>query len=71
MAMAALEESSEDSQGVFRKLAELRNRWADRLAPGTLTILSMGMSRDFESAIEAGATHVRVGSDLFEGLADD
>ncbi|MCP4778777.1 MAG: YggS family pyridoxal phosphate-dependent enzyme, partial [Planctomycetaceae bacterium] len=30
--------------------------------------LSMGMSRDFEVAIEAGATLVRVGSSLFRGL---
>ena len=30
--------------------------------------LSMGMSNDFEIAIEEGATHVRIGTALFEGL---
>jgi hypothetical protein len=29
--------------------------------------LSMGMSGDFEAAVEEGATHVRIGSRLFEG----
>ena len=32
--------------------------------------LSMGMSNDFEVAVEEGATLVRVGTTLFEGLAD-
>ena len=50
----------------FRELRDLRDRlfsaagWSDR--PG---YLSMGMSHDFETAIEEGATHVRVGSALF------
>ena len=30
-----------------------------------MTILSMGMSRDFTAAIAAGATHVRVGTAIF------
>ena len=39
--------------------------------PGrTLQHLSMGMSRDFEVAIEEGATMVRVGSLLFEGVVE-
>jgi len=48
----------------FERLASLR----DRLAPD-LSYLSMGMSEDFESAIEAGSTHVRVGSALFGARA--
>jgi PLP dependent protein len=36
-------------------------RWRERLG---LPSLSMGMSNDFESAIEAGATHIRVGSSI-------
>lgn len=33
--------------------------------------LSMGMSGDFDVAIEEGATLVRIGSRLFDGLSDD
>lgn len=40
----------------------LLHKWADRLK---LSSLSMGMSSDFEIAVELGATHVRVGSALF------
>lgn len=56
----------EGSRPWFRKLRELaaeldrRPEWA-----GRLTELSMGMSSDFEVAIEEGATFVRVGSELF------
>lgn len=38
------------------------------LGDGTLEVLSMGMSHDFEEAIQEGATVVRVGSALFAGL---
>lgn len=49
----------EDSRGWFRLLRELR----DRLLPEGA--LSMGMSRDFEVAIEEGATLIRVGTAIF------
>ena len=42
----------------FRKLAAMAGRHR-------LSVLSMGMSADFEVAIHAGATHVRIGSALF------
>ncbi|MCV2867205.1 YggS family pyridoxal phosphate-dependent enzyme [Defluviimonas sp. WL0002] len=48
----------EDSRPHFAKLADLAKR-------NGLTGLSMGMSGDFEAAIAAGATHVRVGSAIF------
>jgi PLP dependent protein len=48
----------------FRKLRELREGLRGRLGRG-LPVLSMGMSHDFEVAIEEGATEVRVGSALF------
>ena len=50
---------------VFAQLRDLRDEL--RTAPGgaALRDLSMGMSKDFEIAIEEGATVVRVGSDLF------
>jgi pyridoxal phosphate enzyme (YggS family) len=48
----------------FRKLRELRDRL--NAPPGrALPVLSMGMSHDFEIAIEEGATEIRVGSALF------
>jgi len=48
----------------FRKLRELRDQLAVRLGL-PLPVLSMGMSHDFEVAIEEGATEVRVGTALF------
>jgi len=54
----------------FAELRELRDRLrAETPAPVTLDELSMGMSGDFEAAILEGATIVRIGSALFEGLA--
>jgi len=54
----------------FAALRELRDRLrADLPAPVTLDELSMGMSGDFEEAILEGATLVRVGSALWEGVA--
>jgi len=48
----------------FRKLRELRERLGSRLGR-RLPVLSMGMSHDFEIAIEEGATEIRVGRALF------
>jgi len=64
MTIAPLAEDPEDSRTFFRALRTLR----DELATCTdtpLPTLSMGMSGDFEVAVEEGATHVRVGSALF------
>ncbi|MFQ5816653.1 MAG: YggS family pyridoxal phosphate-dependent enzyme [Terriglobia bacterium] len=50
----------------FRRLRQLAEEIARRQIPGlTLTELSMGMSHDFEVAIEEGATTVRLGTALF------
>jgi hypothetical protein len=50
----------------FRRLAELRDALAPRVPSGVnLGELSMGMSHDFEVAIEEGATMIRVGTALF------
>ena len=64
MAMAAARSGPDDTapRQAFDTVARLR----EELAAGPL--LSIGMSGDFEDAIAAGATHVRVGSALFEGL---
>lgn len=56
----------EDSRPFFSRLRELRDEWDGRCCPrGTLRELSMGMTIDFEVAVEEGATVVRVGSAVF------
>lgn len=50
----------------FQRLAELRNRIAEMAIEGVeMRELSMGMSHDFEWAIEEGATIIRIGSAVF------
>lgn len=60
---------TDDPQAVrpyFRKLRELRDAIAVRKLPGVnMDVLSMGMSHDFEVAIEEGSTCVRVGTAIF------
>jgi pyridoxal phosphate enzyme (YggS family) len=69
MTMAPLSENPEDARPVFAGLRQLRDQLQLRSSPGvSLSHLSMGMSGDFEVAIQEGATLVRVGSRLFEGL---
>lgn len=48
----------------FRRLRELRDQIGAQIR-SPLTVLSMGMSHDFETAIEEGATEIRVGTALF------
>jgi hypothetical protein len=56
----------EDARPYFRRLRELRDELGTRgVAPGMLRELSMGMSHDFEVAVEEGATLVRVGTAIF------
>jgi len=59
MTMAPYEATASEIGGIFNRLASLA---ADHRLPD----VSMGMSNDFELAIEAGATEVRIGSALFE-----
>jgi PLP dependent protein len=59
-------EDPEQTRPWFVKLRELRDRLiADGVPAGALRELSMGMSHDFEAAIEEGATLVRVGTAIF------
>ena len=59
-------EDPEQTRPWFVRLRELRDRWvADGFPAPTLRHLSMGMSHDFEAAIEEGATIVRVGTAIF------
>lgn len=67
MTIGALEASQEETKGFFRKLREIRSCLIrqgitdDKGFPH----LSMGMSQDYELAVEEGATIVRVGSKIF------
>jgi uncharacterized pyridoxal phosphate-containing UPF0001 family protein len=59
-------EDPEAARPYFRRLRALRDRLASRSAEGSqLRRLSMGMSHDFEVAIQVGATDVRVGTAIF------
>ncbi len=63
MTLGPLTEDEGAIRESFHLLRRLRDALRDLLAPDA--ILSMGMSGDFEIAIEEGATHVRVGTALF------
>ncbi len=56
----------EGTRPYFRRLRELRDAVAARKVPAVgMDVLSMGMSHDFEVAIEEGSTCVRVGTAIF------
>lgn len=57
-------DGAERARPYFRKLRELRDEVCQRLRR-KLPVLSMGMSHDFEIAIEEGATEIRVGTGIF------
>jgi pyridoxal phosphate enzyme (YggS family) len=66
MTIPPFTEDPEGARPYFRKLRELRDRIAARNLPGVhMDVLSMGMSHDFEVAIEEGSTCVRVGTAIF------
>jgi pyridoxal phosphate enzyme (YggS family) len=67
MCMAGREGSLQDARRDFEKLRLLQERLRASW-PLVLDELSMGMSGDFEVAVEEGATLVRIGSALFEGI---
>jgi pyridoxal phosphate enzyme (YggS family) len=69
MTMAAYTEDVQQTRPTFAKLRELRAALCARTGL-PLAELSMGMSNDFEIAVEEGATFVRVGTTLFEGLTE-
>jgi pyridoxal phosphate enzyme (YggS family) len=63
MCMAPFSNDPEDSRPYYRELADLREVVQAKLPAATE--LSMGMTRDFEVAIEEGATLVRIGEAIF------
>ena len=59
-------EDPEQTRPWFVRLRQLRERWLESgIAPELLRHLSMGMSHDYEAAIEEGATLVRIGTAIF------
>ena len=66
MAIPPFSEDPEQARPYFRKLRELRDQIAARQLPAvSMEVLSMGMSHDFEIAIEEGSTCVRIGTAIF------
>ena len=64
MTLAPWTREAEKARPVFRRLRELKTR-CEQILGAPLAHLSMGMSGDFEVAIEEGATIVRLGTALF------
>lgn len=62
MTMAPLMASEDEIRSIFKKAKELFDLYKENGAE----FLSMGMSGDFEIAVEEGATHIRVGSAIFK-----
>jgi len=62
MTMAPYAEDPEEARPCFRALAALQDELNDEGDGPPLRALSMGMSGDFEVALEEGATHIRIGT---------
>ena len=66
MTLPPIPETPEDARPWFRRLRDLRDGWLASGVPAPLLReLSMGMSGDFEVAVQEGATMVRVGTAIF------
>jgi len=66
MTLPPVPDSPEEARPWFTRLRDLRDEWLASGVPGAmLRELSMGMSADFEVAIQEGSTMVRVGTAIF------
>jgi PLP dependent protein len=66
MTLPPIPDTPEDARPWFRRLRELRDQWRAAGVPSSMVAeLSMGMSGDFEVAIQEGSTIVRVGTAIF------
>jgi pyridoxal phosphate enzyme (YggS family) len=66
MTLPPVPDTPEDARPWFRRLRQLRDGWSAAGVPAAmLRELSMGMSGDFEVAVQEGATMVRVGTAIF------
>lgn len=67
MTIGALDAGPEETRSFFRELREIKDRMLRQgvCSPDSFYHLSMGMSQDYELAVEEGATMVRIGSLIF------
>jgi hypothetical protein len=65
MGVPPYSDDPEEARPHFRRLREWRDALRASMGAEILPVLSMGMSHDFEIAIEEGATEVRIGTALF------
>jgi pyridoxal phosphate enzyme (YggS family) len=65
MGVPAYFDDPEEARPYFRRLRELRDAMRAQIGRESMQALSMGMSHDFEIAIEEGATEIRIGTALF------
>jgi pyridoxal phosphate enzyme (YggS family) len=66
MAIPPFVEDVEEARPYFRELREIRDKIAARGLSGVgMSVLSMGMSHDFETAVQEGSTCVRIGTGIF------
>ena len=65
MTIAPFGVSEAETRACFRSLRQWRERWAASYSKLSFEVLSMGMSGDFDLAIEEGSTRIRVGTALF------
>jgi uncharacterized pyridoxal phosphate-containing UPF0001 family protein len=65
MTMAPLTGDPEDARPIFQSMAALKERLQIEIPHTDWHHLSMGMTDDFEAAIEEGATIVRIGRAIF------
>lgn len=68
MTMAPLTDDVEETRPIFASLRSLADELKAQSPRHSFNELSMGMSRDFTVAVEEGATIVRIGRTLYEGL---
>lgn len=65
MTMPPYGASAEDSRPFFRQLRQLKDQAQQWFVSAGVQELSMGLSHDFEVAVQEGATHVRIGTAIF------
>ena len=70
MTMAPFDASDEEIRFFFSRLAQIAKTIEKEEGLEVPLYLSMGMSGDFETAIECGATHIRIGTSWFEREED-
>lgn len=71
MTMAPFDASDEEIRFFFSRLAQIAKEIENKEGLEAPLFLSMGMSGDFEVAIECGATHIRIGTSWFEREEDE